>query len=103
MDINRFVDSKYEQLKVGQKVKFKTQYGYQNCYDLEGEGVIIKMSELCQIDIKLPFTYSNRGQTDIITLHGDYDFNTKKVVFGSSQNIIQFDYPTKLNRYCHIQ
>ena len=109
MNINTFVDSQYNPLEVGQTVKFKTHYGYQNSYTLEGTGIIESLSIYCQIQIKMQGSYTSVGRysqcqtTNRVTLHGDYDFNTKKVVFGKSRSIMQFDFPTVLDEYLYIQ
>jgi len=101
MNINTYVDTNGNKLKIGQTVKFKTHYGYQGYRTLEGEGIITEINEGCRILLKLDFTYTNgSNEVDWVWIYGTYD--SKLVVFGKSKTIIQFDYPTELNEYLII-
>lgn len=105
MDFNLFVDSNGKQLKVGQEIKFKAHYGYQNSNTMETTGAtIISMYSGCQITVQMPHKYSapNGQETDRFTLHGEYSFDTRKVHFGENFSGYSCDYPTSCKCYCQI-
>lgn len=107
MDSSKYVDTNGKPIKVGDRVKFRAYYGYQNHQVMESEGEVVSVNQYQQVIVKLPVPYLAPGRdgsysTDQFTLHGSYDHNRGISVFGAVKNIIQFDIPTQLNEYCFV-
>ncbi len=107
MDTNKYVDTNGKQIKVGDRVKFRAHYGYQNHKVIESEGEVVSLNIYQQVIVKLPKKCLFPGRdgmysSDLFTLHGSYDYDKGVSVFGAVKQVFQFDTPTELSEYCFV-
>ena len=106
MDSSKYVDSKGNVIKIGDRVKFKAHYGYQGYRTMESVGKVVYMNTMQSIVVEMEDgqTVLEGGKdTSKFWLHGEYDSKAGVTVFGTRQVKMQFDYPTVFEEYCLIQ